>query len=326
MANHKQTILDALDKLRKEELANKEIWKAKAYSTAIKELKQLDVITSANDVKNIKGIGKSILSKIEEIIETGELERLKDYNADGHIQSISDLSRIHGIGPAKAKDLVITHGIKNISELEQHQELLNEKQKIGLKYYRDIELRIPYIEMKKHDDFLKAIIKELDDELVFEIVGSYRRQMKDSGDIDILITHKADPRNNNHIIKDVVTYLKKMKYLIEDFASGEKKYLGICRLKHQRHFRRIDLLYTNADEFPFAQLYFTGSKEFNLELRNICISKKLSLSEYGLKKENGQFVDHIFRTEEDIFTYLGYKYISPKERTSFIKLSDYTLN
>ena len=322
--NHKSLILDALDKLRKEEIANKEPWKAKAYSGAIKAIAAFDKsIETAEDVKDLKGIGKSIYAKIEEIIETGKLKRLEDYNTDGKIKMIEDLTRIHGIGPAKAKELVDKHNIKNIQDLENNLELLNDKQKIGIKYYKDFELRIPRAEMVKQDDYLKSIITKIDPKLIVEVVGSYRRKAKDSGDIDILIKHLDDPEDHDDIIKNIVEKLKKEKYLIDDFALGGKKYLGICRLKRHRHFRRIDMLFTTANEFPFAQLYFTGSKEFNVVLRNICLSKNLSLSEYGLKHlsgpKKGEFIDETFHTEEEILNYLGYKYVPPEKRTNTLK-------
>lgn len=317
--DNKALILEALEKVRKQEVANKESWKARAYAVAIKELKSFDKpIQSADDVKDVKGVGKSILAKIEEIIETGKLDRLKDYNADGHAKIVDDLLRVHGIGPSKANELVKEHGIKGVEDLENHKELLNEKQLIGLKYYKDFELRIPRAEMVKHENFLKAVIEAIDPKLVVEVVGSYRRNSKDSGDIDILVAHKDDPKDHDHFIKDIVENLKNVGYLVNDFALGSKKYLGICRLKRHKHFRRIDILYTPSHEFPFAQLYFTGDQQFNIEMRNIALSKNLSLSEYGLKyvsgKNKNKFVDAPFKSEEDVFKYLGYNYVPPDKR------------
>jgi DNA polymerase/3'-5' exonuclease PolX len=77
----------------------------------------------------------------------------------------------------------------------------------------------------------------------------------------------------------------------------------------------IDLLYTNKKEYPFAVLYFTGDAGFNVAMRQYCLSKGLSLSEHGLKYEgNGQFVDFEFKTEKDIFDFVGLKYVEPKDR------------
>lgn len=309
----KPVILDALDKMRKKEVANKEPWKAKAYSTVIKNIQLLDKpVTSMEDLNGIKGIGESIKKKIEEIIETGKLRQAEAYNADGNMQATNELMKIHGIGPAKAKDLVDNHDIKSIDALKERLDLLNDKQKIGIRYYMDFELRIPRKEMVYHDTFLHDKTKDMGLEIV--IAGSYRRGNKDSGDIDVLITHKDDPKGYSNILKDVVKVLQDTGYLKETFALGDKKYLGVCKLKRHKHFRRIDIMYCTGREWPFALLYFTGSQAFNIQMRKIALEKGLSLSEHGLKKEDGSMVDEEFKTEEDVFKYLEMQYSIPSTR------------
>lgn len=315
----KLIILDALEKLRKQEIADKQVWKARAYLVVIKNIKAIDKpIYTFDDIKNIDGIGKGIGDKIKEIIESGKLERLDNYNAEGHIGIIDELMKIHGIGPAKANDLVKEHGIKSIEDMKNHIELLNDKQKMGLKYYEDTMLRIPRKEMEKHDDYLQSIVKSIDKNLNATLTGSYRRKLKDSGDIDVLITHKDDPENHEEIIKSIVEKLKADKYILDTFAFGEKKCLAVCKLKRHRTVRRIDLMYTPLHEYPFALLYFTGSGSFNVSMRNIALSKGYSLSEYGLKHsqgdKKGQFVDHTFKNEKDIFNFLGMEYVEPEKR------------
>ena len=56
---------------------------------------------------------------------------------------------------------------------------------------------------------------------------------------------------------------------------------------------------------------------FNIEMRNHALSLGYSLNEYGLKK-NGEFINDKFETEEDIFKFLGIKYIEPKDRKAGI--------
>lgn len=321
--DRKQDIIVLLDKLRKKETADKNTWKARAYSVVIKQIKELSgEVRSFDDLAGVKGIGDSIKEKIMEIFETGTLKQAEEYNADNSYEQMNELMKVHGIGPAKAKELVSKHNIKSISDLKQHPELLNDKQKIALKYTEDFDLRIPRGEMKKHEAVIKAIIAGINPNLVVEVVGSYRRGAKDSGDIDVLITdpseQEASADSMDKFLRDVVAKMNKEKYTYDAFALGNKKYLGVSRVKYGRHFRRLDLLVTHKHEFPFALLYFTGSQQFNVEMRNYCIEKGYSLSEYGLKylsgEKKGQFVDHRFITEEDVFKFLGLVYVAPKDR------------
>ena len=274
-------------------------------------------IRTIEDLNGVKGIGVKIGEKIEELITTGKVQAVENANKDEHNDIITSLMTIHGIGPSKAKVLVEEHNIRSIDDLKNNMELLNDKQKIGLMYVHDFQQRIPRKEMDVHSELLRRSILSVDKDFEFQITGSYRRMAQTSGDIDILITHKNDPSNVEELFKSVIDNLKKEGYITDVFAEGGKKCLAVCRLKRYKHFRRIDLLYTNKKEFPFAVLYFTGDAGFNVAMRSYCLSKGLSLSEHGFKDENtGKFTEVAFETEHDIFAYLGLEYVEPKDRKS----------
>jgi NAD-dependent DNA ligase len=83
--------------------------------------------------------------------------------------------------------------------------------------------------------------------------------------------------------------------------------------------RRVDFLYTSLAEFPFAILYFTGSKIFNTVMRHIALEKGYTMNEHGINKmegkKKGDKVEHHFSSEKDIFDFLGLEYKAPTERT-----------
>jgi DNA polymerase beta len=327
MVDMKNELIDSLDKLRKKEVANKETWKARAYLIVIKELKNLEgPVCTFDDVKEVKGIGESMELKIKELLATGFISQLADYNVNGHIKIMDELLKIHGIGPSKAKELVENNNIKSIDELKNNLELLNDTQKIGIKYWEDFEKRIPREEMEKHNEYLTKALKEIDSRIVGTITGSYRRLMSDSGDIDVLLTHPDDPENFEDVMKLIVEKMKK-DYIKDILALGSKKCMAVCRLKSYKTFRRLDLFYTRKHEYPFAVLHFTGSGEFNTKIRNIALSKGYSLSEHGIKynDKDGKFIDFEFNDEKDIFKFLGIKYINPEDRIPTINLKEYLI-
>ena len=325
--DRKDIIIEALEKMRKKEVADKEPYKARAYAIVNKQIKALTgPVTSFDDLKGVNGIGEKIKEKIEEIFETGKLKAAEVVNANPHYQVIDTLLKVHGIGPAKAKQLVEEHGVRSISELRERQDkLLNDKQKMGLKYYEEFDLRIPRAEMLKHEEYIKEIFKSFEKGYVVEVSGSFRRGEKDSGDIDLLITHPDETLNHDQMFSNIITKFINDKYITDIFARGNKKCLAVCKAKRHKHSRRIDLMMTAKHEFPFALLYFTGSGPFNVEMRNWAIERGLSLSEYGLKhlsgEKKGQFVDHVFHNERDIFKYLGLEYIPPCERKANVLTS-----
>jgi DNA polymerase beta len=314
--DYTKPLLEMLEIMRKKEIAMKEPFKAKAYSTVIKNITMLGKpIYTMDDLKGVKGIGEKIGQKIQELFETGHVRAAENANNNVDTKIITSLMQIHGIGPAKAKSLVEDHNITSIEELEEKQELLNDKQKIGLKYVRDFQERIPRKEMDVHCALLGKCINAIDDNFEFEITGSYRRMASSSGDIDILITHKDEPEDVEQLFKNVVETLKKEGYITDVFAEGGKKCLAVCKLKRYKRYRRIDLLYTSKKEYPFAVLYFTGDATFNVNMRAYCMTKGLSLSEHGIKDDKtGEFINIGAKTEKDIFEYVGLAYVEPKDR------------
>ena len=74
-------------------------------------------------------------------------------------------------------------------------------------------------------------------------------------------------------------------------------------------------MYTKPEEYPFAILYFTGSMEFNADMRGLALEKGLSMNEYSLKdNETKKVIDHKFNVEKDIFDYLEMDWVEPVDR------------
>ena len=318
-------IPEFITKLEKlSELTSKigENFKSSAYQKAIVSLKSIDKeITDINQLKTYPNIGKTIIEKLQEFIETGEISAIKKYMQD----PIIVFTNIYGIGAKNAKQLV-DKGIVTIEQLKQpeNEKLLNDKQKIGLKYYDDILERIPRDEIEKYslklkEYFLKAIkeTNDIEENNYFEIVGSYRRQAKSSGDIDIIITNR---KNEKKVFNKFLDILIRDKILIEILSRGLTKSLTIAKLSSGDIARRLDFLYSPPDEYAFSILYFTGSKYFNTAMRLYALKQDLTLSEHGFykfdnkSKKKLEKIQDIFLTEKDIFDYLNLVYKEPIDR------------
>ena len=113
-------------------------------------------------------------------------------------------SDIYGIGPKMASKLADKNGlnVSSISELRERQdELLNDVQKKGLKYYEDILKRIPRKEINIYNKLLLKYFNEVkskNSKSTIQIVGSWRRGAKTSGDIDVII---CDSEKNSKLFK-----------------------------------------------------------------------------------------------------------------------------
>jgi len=291
-------------------------FRVKSYKMAIEKIGLMTTkIVNESDIPLTKG-GKIYL-KIKEFLEKGHIDKTREILATNEsiLDIYRDLQKIAEIGPVKAKELVETHGIRSIEELNARQDLLNDKQKIGLKYWETDCLRIPRNEIKKHEKIYQSAIKLTPSimDVRISINGSYRRGANESGDIDILLTH---PSNNMSSFKTFVDKLLSQSYLIDTLAYGEKKYMGYGKLFSANGIpRRIDIIYCPPNEYPFAQLYFTGCGSFNVRMREYASSKGYRLNEKGLiDLKTNKFVEYKFVEEKDIFEFLGLSYVEPINR------------
>jgi len=318
MADYKEIIIKELDTLRRADIARRELFSAKAYAKVIEQLRAMSTpIQNINDVKGVAGVGKNIKLKIQEILETGSLKAATEARKETNLESLEILQGIHGVGPVKAKQLVETKGIKTIADLRKtlagDPDLLNDVQKMGLKYYEDAIERIPRQEMAMHE---ALILTALDPRFTGVVVGSYRRGAENSGDIDVLLmlSDTLSKKEQGQLFLDMIQLLKESDYIVDTLAQGPKKFLGYVRLEGEKA-RRLDLLMTPEEEFAYAILYFTGSQNFNVAFRSYALEKGYTLNEHTLKpvKEGVPSVPPM-KTEEDIFAFLGLEYVEPEQR------------
>jgi ATP-dependent DNA ligase/DNA polymerase/3'-5' exonuclease PolX len=270
----------------------------------------------------------SIIQKIDAILKTGTADGIKIEEEPNNV--IENLTKIAGIGPATANKLFNDHGVTNVEELKAlyavNKGVINAKQAIGLKHYDDLEKRIPRSEMDNWRDILTSVFQETLDYLNLEgqliISGSYRREKDDSGDVDVLIISKTyNEFLMNRFYKNLIeTGIFKEENVL---ASGETKIMAIAKILDV--FRHVDIFYYSSDVFPFALLFTTGSKEFNLKMRSHALKKGFSLNERNLiRSKDGKPVseeEYLLKiqkkspeSEEDIFNFLDYKYVLPKFR------------
>lgn len=264
----------------------------KKYPTEIKTNADIE------EFSKTKGIGKGTVKRIQEILEKGYLEEIKNdqdqiLDMKPQLEKMEDLERVTGIGPSKAKKLY-QEGITLETLLEEykkysednnlknapHLKSFTHHQLIGLKYFDKFEERIPHQEIKSLELLFQKYLIQFNSNLEATICGSYRRQEPTSGDIDILVTNKKDTILDNTILIKLIAFLHDKDFLLDDLTTaGTTKYMGVCIGS-----RRIDIRLIARESYPAGLLYFTGSKDFNTRVRSKALKEGMTLEEYGLYK------------------------------------------
>ncbi|MCX5805143.1 MAG: DNA polymerase/3'-5' exonuclease PolX [Proteobacteria bacterium] len=294
------------------EIKGENQFKTRAYYNAAKTLSGIDSLEDMireKRLREIKGIGEALSKKIEEYSETGKMAYFEDLKKEIP-ESLLELTGIPNLGPKKIKVLYDKLGITNTGELEYacKENRLIALPGFGEKTQQKILKGIEFIKKHKGEFLLGDVypdaerIKERFGRVVqpgfVEICGSIRRCKETVKDIDILIA------GENH--EDLSTYFTAMPEIDEVLLTGDTK--TSCRLKSGIE---VDLRVVGYEAYPYALMYFTGSKEHNVRLRGISKKKGWKLNEYGLFEEDKLIA---FKTEEEIYTALGLSYIAPELR------------
>ncbi|KAK4292588.1 hypothetical protein Pmani_034659 [Petrolisthes manimaculis] len=306
---------------------NRNIHKYNAYRSAASVIsKHPTRLQSGKEAKALKGVGTKIAEKIDEFLKTGTLQKIEKIRASDTNVAINELTRVSGIGPAKARQLVTDHSITSVAKLRRRKDLLNRHQQIGLEHFEDFEKRIPRAEIEVIEKSLKQHIEALDPEYIITICGSYRRGAESSGDVDALVTHPSytsseeggERTGKNGILYQVVEALKKAKLITDTLSQGLTKFMGVCLTKaDDALYRRLDIRLLPHDQYFCGVLYFTGSDLFNKDMRTHALQQGFTLNEYTIRPVGSTGVPGEplpVSSEKDVFEYINYPYKLPKER------------
>ncbi|KAL7845584.1 hypothetical protein AOLI_G00237760 [Acnodon oligacanthus] len=322
--NHNKHITDKLEQLSKAYTHTGDKWRALSYSKAVNALKSYHKpVSSYEEAFEIPGIGKSMATKIVEIMESGHLRKLDQFGEAAPVLEM--FTNIWGAG-AKTAQLWYQQGFRTLEDIRT-KATLSHTLRIGLKHYDDFLDRMPRSEAAAIEKTVREAAHSVNAELLVFACGSYRRGKPTCGDVDVLITH-PDGTSHKGIFSKVLHILHNSGFLTDDLVSHEengeqKKYMGVCHLPGpgQRH-RRLDIIVVPHAEFACALLYFTGSAHFNRSMRALAKTKNMSLSEHslncdvvrnrGVKVLPGKPLRTL--TEDEVFQHLGIPYRAPHER------------
>ncbi len=258
---------------------------------------------------DIPGIGPDLANKIQELVETGQ-SHFHQEQMQKVPQSVLNLLQLQTVGPQKARLFNKELGVKSVDDLEA-------AAKAG-------RLRgLPGMSAKSEENILKAIevyrraagrfrldtAFEIAEELTAFLrkcksvdqvtpAGSLRRGRETVGDLDLLVT------GSDH--SEIASYFATFPRIIQVLAKGEDK----VSVKLNQDLQ-VDVRLLEKESYGAAMMYFTGSKEHNVVLRERAKKQGLKLSEYGLFKGERNVAS---RTEEEVYERLGLPWIAPELR------------
>src|SRR6267154_718111 len=310
------------------ELKGENPFKARAYTKAARALEgmsePLDKVLAEERLGEVDGIGESIQKKIGELVTTGKLAYYEELRAATPPGLVAMLE-IPGVGPKKIKALHEELGITTVEQLEQ---ACKEGKVARLKGFGEktqqnicdgINRRRAYASrhlisqaLPLADSLLEAL-RSHPEVIRSSSAGSLRRHREVIGDVDLLVSSKSP--------SSVLDFFTHQPGILNVIAKGDTKASVLLPGGIQS-----DLRVVSDAEFPFALMYFTGSKEHNIVMRQRAIQRQLRLNEYGLFRSKTETRDPELlvacKTEAEVFEKLGLHEIPPEMRED---LGEFTL-
>ena len=262
-------------------------------------------------LKEIPGVGKAIAEKMDELIRTGKLEfleKLKEEIPAG----LADWLQVPGLGPKKVAMIWKELGITTLAELADAAKAGKLRTIAGMGEKSETQIlagidslsrrsgRIPLGRAYPLAQQIIATLKQIPGVSAAEPAGSLRRMRSTVGDLDILVAARESGP-----VMDAFTTL-----------PGVVRVHGKGETKASIEFGdgvRAQLWVHSPEKFGTALQYATGSKDHNVQLRQLALEKGLSLSEHALTKVDGSG-EILCATEEEVYATLGLPWIPPELR------------
>jgi DNA polymerase (family X) len=320
------------------ELLGQDKFRVNAHARAARSIEGLtaDLSLLQDDKKAltaIEGIGAKTADKIIEYCKTGEIA---EYEAlrDQLPETIFDLLAIQGLGPKTVRLLWEKQGVKDLAGLKRviDDGSILKLPRMGAKTVENITAALKFAEQAGERlplgralplaESLVALLDALPQVQRVSYAGSLRRGRDTIGDIDLLVaTDDPAPVHAAFLAQEGIEHV---------LAAGEtKSSVRVRAAKGGGRFGgiggpivQVDLRTVAPASFGAALLYFTGSKEHNVRLRERALKKKLTLNEYGLfplddektAPQSRGVAPVASQTEEEIYANLDLPCIAPQLR------------
>nr|MBC7246113.1 DNA polymerase/3'-5' exonuclease PolX [Chloroflexota bacterium] len=295
------------------EIKGEVVYKALAYRKAADNIEALgrdiNELWRQGKLREIPGVGEALEKKLDELLSTGRMSYYEELQEEIPIGVVSLLS-IPDVGPKTAKLLWEKLGAMSVADVERAARAgqlrhlpglgIRSEQRIleGIESLYRRTTRIPLgVAWPVASELARALRQELGIDTV-EPVGSLRRMKDTVGDIDLLAACAEPERATAAFVR--------LPQVAEILSHGPTRASVILHNGLQ-----VDIRALRPEHYGSLLQYFTGSKEHNVALRTLALSKGLSLSEYGFKQGDQEL---LCPREEDVYHALGLPWIPPELR------------
>jgi DNA polymerase (family 10) len=292
-------------------------FRVRAYRTAAVTIQDepralRDMVANGDDLTALPGIGPDLSRAITQLVQDGqfpESEAIKQQIDPG----VRGIMRIPGLGPKRVRALHDELGIKNVDDL---QTALNQNRLAGVSgFSQKLQDQIAQALERGRTKKARRLISEIDPIAIqlqeylraipgvteASVAGSWRRRRETVGDLDS-VAASHDPAR-------AVDAFTEWPPIAEIVGHGETRASVVLHSGIAVDFRAV-----KPEHYGAAMIYFTGSRDHQLVLRNMAIDRGWKMNEYAVYASPEETEIVASRTEEDVYAAFGLAWIPPELR------------
>ncbi|XP_068423825.1 DNA nucleotidylexotransferase [Clinocottus analis] len=320
-----------------------------AFRRAASVLKSLPrAVRCLGETQDLPCLGEHMKAVMEEVLQCGRSLEVEKLLSDERYQTLKLFTSVFGVGP-KTADKWYRRGLRSFSDILADRSIhLNRMQQSGFLHYGDISRAVSKAEARSLRNIIDGAARAITPTAILALTGGFRRGKEFGHDVDFIVT-TPELGSEESLLPKIIDRLKKQGILLYcDYHAStfDVENLPSQRFEAMDHFAkcflilhlednrvegglhtaegdrrgwravRVDLVSPPMDHYAFALLGWTGSRQFERDLRRFARGKRgMLLDNHALyDKTKNEFL--AAETEKDIFAHLGLEYIEPWQRNA----------
>ncbi|XP_028983427.1 DNA nucleotidylexotransferase [Betta splendens] len=347
--NRNRIFTDALEVLAESCEFNEMEGRCLAFRRAASVLKSLPAaVQRLEATRGLPCLGEHTRAVIEEILQCGHSFEVRKILSDERYQTLKLFTSVFGVGP-KTAEKWYRRGLRSFSDvLAEPGVRLNRMQQSGFLHYGDISRAVSKAEARALGNIIDEAVRAITPDAQLALTGGFRRGKEFGHDVDFIVTTPEQGREET-ILPQIIQRMKKQGILL--YSDYQASTFDVSKLPSHRfeamdHFAkcflilrlegnqvdaglnnaegdsrswravRVDLVAPPMDRYAFALLGWTGSRQFERDLRRFArMERQMLLDNHALyHKTKKEFL--AATTEKDIFAHLGLEYMEPWQRNA----------
>lgn len=205
--HHNSFLSEALEILAQNAELNDNEGRSVAFRRAASVLKALPRrVRSMEDLRGLPCLGDHSQRVIKEILEDGSSREVESTKQSEQYQAMKALTGIFGVG-VRTADRWFREGLRSPDDLIRTGQHLNRAQQAGVQFYDDLQKAVTKAEADVISDVVEKAVHAVLPGAEIQLMGGFRRGKEVGHDVDFLITHSEEGKEEG-LINKIINWLE----------------------------------------------------------------------------------------------------------------------